>query len=77
MIILTVALDEKLYAQSELSPFVICPVNDIRKITVNQGIGYGHDLSWIPWPTADVNRQNYSVWLHDELMGLSEVYRIR
>ncbi|CAF1512092.1 unnamed protein product [Rotaria sordida] len=66
---------ENLNILDESSPFTICPVTDIRKITHYSGICYGIDESWIPWPTEAVDEQNYSTWLHEELMECSEFYR--
>ncbi|CAF2609544.1 unnamed protein product [Rotaria sp. Silwood2] len=58
-----------------LSPFIICPVTDIKKITEDQGICYGEDSSWIQWPTMLRHRQHFSHWLHEELMQISEDYK--
>ena len=70
-------MNEELNAEEQLSPFIICPVTDIRKITAIRGICYGNELSWIPWPIMLPNEQNYSDWLHEELMQISQVYRER
>ena len=57
-------------------PFLICPVTDIRRILHDQGICFGSDSSWIPWPTAIANSpQNCSEWLHEALMQTSDHYR--
>jgi hypothetical protein len=75
-----VLLKTKLYENSQfdndLSPFVICPVTDIRKILQYRGICYGEDSSWIPWPsTMMTDEHNCSEWLHEELMEISEDYK--
>jgi hypothetical protein len=58
------------------TPVVICPVTDIQRIVHRQGICYGPDASWIPWPMGIVfSRENYSVWLHQALMQTSDHYR--
>ncbi|CAF2710007.1 unnamed protein product [Rotaria sp. Silwood2] len=75
VIILRKNLNENLNAQDELSPFIICPVTDIRKITEYEGICYGPDSSWISWPTMPPNEQNCSDWLHEELIQISNDYK--
>ncbi|CAF2112838.1 unnamed protein product [Rotaria magnacalcarata] len=59
------------------SPFIICPVTDIHKIKYYQGICYGSDESLLPWPTLVNYVENYSAWLHDILMEISEIYKTR
>ena len=60
------------------TPFVICPVTDIQRIVHDQGICYGPNASWIPWPAAFAySPQNYSEWLHQALMEISAHYRQR
>jgi hypothetical protein len=58
-----------------ISPFIICPVNDINKIVRSQGICYGHNLSWIPWPYTMPREENSSEWLHSNLMEISDDYK--
>jgi hypothetical protein len=74
VVLLLVNLHEKSDLQDQ-SPFIICPVTDIRKIVQYGGICYGSDSSWIPWPSNLSEEQNYSEWLHIELMQLSEHYK--
>jgi hypothetical protein len=47
VVITKVNLNERLNIHDESSPFVICPVTDIHKITQYGGICYGKDSSWI------------------------------
>jgi hypothetical protein len=68
-------LYENIIAANNVSPFIICSVTDIRKIVQYGGICYGEDLSWIPWPSTTTEEQNYSEWLHEELMQISEHYK--
>jgi hypothetical protein len=68
-------LYENSTVKNNVSPFIICPVTDIRKIVQYGGIGYGEDLSWIPWPSTMTEEQNYTEWLHEELMQISEHYK--
>ncbi|CAF3482730.1 unnamed protein product [Rotaria sp. Silwood1] len=75
VILLKQDLYENLNVQDQLSPFIVCPVTDIRKITEYQGICYGEDLSWIPWPTMPPNEHNCSDWLHEELIQISKHYK--
>ncbi|CAF1182412.1 unnamed protein product [Rotaria sordida] len=75
VIILRKNLNENLNIHDQLSPFIICPVTDIRKITEYGGICYGQDLSWISWPTMLPNEQNSSDWLHEELIQISQHYK--
>ncbi|CAF3698989.1 unnamed protein product [Rotaria sordida] len=77
VVILKVNLSESLDVHDESSPFIICPVTDIRKITQYGGICYGKDLSWIHWPTVEMSEQNYTEWLHEKLMEISDVYKRR
>ena len=75
VVLFQINLHEKTDCQDELSTFTICPVTDIRKIVQYGGICYGEDSSWIPWPTTTTQEENYSEWLHAELMELSEHYK--
>ncbi|CAF0793165.1 unnamed protein product [Adineta steineri] len=59
------------------SPFSICPVIQIRKITHTDGICCGKDLSWIRWPVATTGRHKYANWLHHQLLGISDNYKRR
>ena len=77
VVLLRKKINEELNAEEQLSPFIICPVTDICKITELRGICYGEELSWIPWPIMSPNEQNYSDWLHEELMQISQVYSER
>ncbi|CAF3564289.1 unnamed protein product [Rotaria sp. Silwood1] len=77
VVILKVNLNERLDGHDESSPFIICPVTDIRKITQYGGICYGKDLSWIHWPIVEMNEQNCAEWLHEKLMEISDVYKKR
>lgn len=67
-------LHEELFLENDSSPFIICPVKDI-KIVHYGGICYGKDLSWIPWPFIMTNEENYADWLHEKLMEISEDYK--
>jgi len=75
VVLLKKKLYENSYFENDLSPFVICPVTDIRKIVQYQGICYGEDSSWIPWPFETTDEQDYSEWLHEQLMEISEHYK--
>ncbi|CAF2115355.1 unnamed protein product [Rotaria magnacalcarata] len=77
VVLLRISLDENIDADDKSSPFIICPVTDIHKITYYQGIYYGLDESLLPWPISANYVENYSTWLHDILMEISEVYRTR
>ncbi|CAF4832897.1 unnamed protein product, partial [Rotaria sp. Silwood2] len=68
-------IHEKLDVDNKSSPFIICPITDINKITYYGGIYYGSDQSLIPWPTLPTYEQNYATWLHETLMEISEFYR--
>jgi hypothetical protein len=63
------------FLDNDISPFVICPVNDIKRIVLSEGICYGDDLSWIPWPYTLPQEENSSEWLHTYLMEISEDYK--
>lgn len=77
VVILMIDLHEKLNFDDRSSPFVICPVTDIQKMTFYNGICYGSSQSWIPWPAEVSEERNYSTWLHDELMEISTIYRTK
>ena len=76
-----VLLQRKLHEQSLAnhsdSPFIICPVENIRKIVQYQGICYGNDSSWIEWPVTMTQEESYAEWLHELLMDISQDYRYR
>ncbi|CAF0848827.1 unnamed protein product [Adineta steineri] len=71
--------NEWLDLADESSPFIVCPVTDIRKITHSGGICYGEDSSWIrwPWPDTATGENEYAIWLHDQLIEISDVYKKR
>ncbi|CAF0847339.1 unnamed protein product [Adineta steineri] len=71
--------NEWLDLADESSPFIVCPVTDIRKITHAGGICYGEDSSWIrwPWPDTATGENEYAIWLHDQLIEISDVYKKR
>jgi hypothetical protein len=78
IVILKINLNEKLNIHDQSSPFIICPVTDIQKITVYGGICYGKDSSWIRWPAMTItNEQNYAGWLHEQLIEISDFYKQR
>lgn len=68
-------LHEELVLENDFSPFFICPVTDIRKIMLYEGICYGNDLSWIPWSSTMTNEENCADWLHGKLMEISKDYK--
>ncbi|CAF4168797.1 unnamed protein product, partial [Adineta steineri] len=73
--------NEGLDLTDELSPFIVCPVTDIRKMTHNNGSCYGKDSSWIPWPwpwpVIVTDEYEYANWLHHKLLEISDVYKQR
>jgi len=76
IVLLKIKLYKYLHFDNDFSsPFIICPVNDVRKIVQYGGICYGEDSSWIPWPSMFTDEHNYSEWLHEELMEISEHYK--
>ncbi|CAF0912905.1 unnamed protein product [Adineta steineri] len=81
VVLLKMNENEGLDLTDESSPFIVCPVTDIRKMTHNNGICYGEDSSWIPWPWPwpDIvtNENEYANWLHHQLLELSDVYKQR
>jgi hypothetical protein len=76
-VILKLNLNDRLNINDQSSPFIICPVTDVEKITQYGGICYGKDSSWIRWPATTANEQNYAGWLHEQLMEISGVYKQR
>lgn len=74
VVIIKQNLHEILNEHDEHSPFIICPVTDIQKITQYGGICYGRHASWIRWETDE---HNYAGWLHEQLMELSDIYKSR
>ncbi|CAF1270978.1 unnamed protein product [Adineta steineri] len=77
VVILKINANEGLNPYDESSPFIVCPVNDIRKITHVNGICYGKDSSWIRWPVTATDDNGYANWLHDQLLEISDVYKQR
>ncbi|CAF1299241.1 unnamed protein product [Rotaria magnacalcarata] len=77
VVLLRINSDKDLDVADKSSPFIICPVTDIHKIKYYQGICYGSDESLLPWPTLVNYVENYSAWLHDILMEISEIYKTR
>ncbi|CAF3817524.1 unnamed protein product [Adineta steineri] len=77
VVILKMNANEGLNPYDESSPFIVCPVNDIRKITHVNGICYGKDSSWIRWPVTATDDNGYANWLHDQLLEISDVYKQR
>ena len=63
---------------SDEVPFEMCPAADIQRIDPHQGICYGRDSSWMPWPREIVDSsQNYSEWLQQALIQTSVHYRLQ
>jgi hypothetical protein len=76
IVLLKTKLYEYLHFENDLSsPFIICPVNGIRKIVQYRGICYGEDSSWIEWPSMFTDEHNYSEWIHEKLMEISKHYK--
>lgn len=62
----------------EKSPFIICNVCEIKNIVHHQGVAYGEDKSWIPWPfQIESEGETAAQWLHNTLMDLNCIYRER
>ncbi|CAF0847358.1 unnamed protein product [Adineta steineri] len=79
-VILKMNGNERLDLADESSPSIVCPVIDIRKITHAGGICYGDDSSWIRWPvttTEATDENEYAIWLHDQLIEISDAYKER
>lgn len=77
VIILRKNSSQSLSATDILSPFIILPVSEIRKITEDGGICYGESFSWTPWPTMHQYIPHCSSWLHEKLMQISEDYNLK
>jgi hypothetical protein len=76
-LLLNINLNERVFKIfDESSPFIICPVTDIQKITRYGGICYEKYQSWIPWPARINNELNYAEWLYEQLMNISDVHKL-
>ncbi|CAF1147269.1 unnamed protein product [Adineta steineri] len=69
--------NEGLDFADESSPFIVCAVANIRKITYVDGICYGKDSSWIRWSATAAGADEYANWLHLQLIEISDIYKQR
>ncbi|CAF0843202.1 unnamed protein product [Adineta steineri] len=77
VVILEMNENEELDLNDISSPFIVCPVTDIREITNADGIGYDENFPWIPWPVTATDDHVYAKWLRIRVMTIRHVYNRR